>query len=91
MWLAYIGRVRQEERHADARAAAIIAAIYESRRNPKRRARAFTARDFLPKYPDDRPPTALTPAPNAPINRRLSADESARYAVSIFERRHRRT
>src|SRR5215831_18131996 len=88
LWLAYVRRVRNDERNADARAAAIIAAIFETNRNPKRRSQAYTARDFIPKYPGDPPPAPINaaPTPVAGRDRRMSADDSARHALSIFER-----
>lgn len=72
-WLIYIGRVRDEERRADARAAAVIAAIFEANRNRKQRAKPYTARDFLPKYPDEQ--TVVTV-----VNRTTGASVPVRVA-----------
>lgn len=72
-WLIYVGRVRDEERRADARAAAVIAAIFEANRNRKQRAKPYTARDFLPKYPDEQ--TVVTV-----VNRTTGASVPVRIA-----------
>lgn len=101
-WLIYVGRVRDEERRADARAAAIIAAIFETQRNKKQRARAYTARDFIPTYPDAAPPATAPAAPVAapgqpPVRVRLAtprgavrpvptANESAARLIEQFRR-----